>query len=154
MTPTEVQASQFAIMIAAGLPAADALRYFLPEEAVVDTTTLAEMARRWQRNRLVGEATSRLQGGDWTSLSKEQRIQLALDKHRGEMAYLLYSHNFADEMNPAVLNKMNTARQSLEAFLAGNAGKHDPFADFMRDLASGKVGKGAAKEQPPRIGLA
>lgn len=135
--PSAESASQFALMLAAGVPPADAIRYFLPEE--MDATSVANLARVWQRHRLVAEALTRLQGGEWVQLSHEQRIELVLRKAYMEMAYLLYSNNFADPaVHPGILARMQTARQALEAYKAGNAGKKDPFAEFIEDLRAGK----------------
>lgn len=126
-------------MILSGVPPEDALRYFLDEDVVVDSLTLTQWAKVWQKSRLVLAALVGLQGGDWATLSPQQRIQLALDKTYNEMAYLLYTRNYAAESNPNVKQKMDTCRTSLEAKLAGTAGKLNSLEEFFADLKSGKL---------------
>jgi hypothetical protein len=74
----------------------------------------------------------------WQEMSLQERIQYAIDKHYAEMAYFLYSRNYAD-LQGAEKAKADTCRMTLEAKLAGMAGKLDALSQFYADLASGKI---------------
>lgn len=145
MNPNAEQAYQFAQMVLAGLPAPDAVRYFLPEDAVVDSLNLTQLGQRWQAHRDVAAAMVRLQKGDWVSLSGAERIKLALDKHYNEMAYFLYTHNFAEITHPQLQAKSTACRMALEAKVAGTAGKMNELTRFWDDLATGKASLAPAR---------
>lgn len=150
MSPTKEQATQFALMTMAGCPAEDALRYFIPEDAVVDSLSLAQWAKAWPRHRLVMAAMVELQGGDWAALNPQARIQLALEKHYNEMAYYLYSHNYAAITHPNEKNKADTCRAALEIKAAGLSGKMDALSAFWSDLMKSE----GAKKPPLTMGHA
>lgn len=133
--PTAAQAYQFALMVLAGVPPVDAVAYFQDSEHLVDMYALA---REWQRSPLVAAELVKLQKGDWTALSAQDRIKLALDKHYNEMAYFLYSHNYSD-LDATKKSKADTCRVALEQKLAGMAGVMSPLASFWQDVQSGKV---------------
>jgi hypothetical protein len=135
MTPSPEQALQFAVMVNAGLPPSEAILYFTQE---TDTRLLAELTRAWQRSREVRKALASLMGRSWTEMSLQERCQAALDQHYTQLAYLLFSSHYA-EAQQADKTKLDTARQALEAKLAGTAGKGDVLSQFFDDVRSGKV---------------
>lgn len=139
MTPTQDQAYQFALMLMTGVPASEAVQYFLPDDLVVEADYPLKLAREWAKSKAVAQELVKLQKGEWTALTPQQRIQLALDKHYNEMAYFLYTHNYAEEHNPANKSKADTCRMALEAKLAGMAGKMNELATFWSDLMAGRV---------------
>lgn len=135
MLPTEEQAIQFAVMLQAGLPAADAIAYFTDS---ADPLELAHMLEAWRRSRAVKRAMLSLMGKPWQGMSLDERIRYALDIHYAQLAYLLYSSNYA-EVGSNDKSKLDTARVALEQKLAGLAGKGDALSEFFADLKSGKV---------------
>jgi hypothetical protein len=144
-TPDDSSALQFCIMLAAGLPATEAITYFTDER---DPGTLSAMLRSWTRSRTVRKAQTALLGRSWTEMTLDERIKAALDQHYSGLAYLLHSSNYL-EANAADKAKLDSARQALEAKLAGTAGKTDALSQFFADINSGKV-----KLQRPPVALA
>ena len=140
MSPTKEQASQFALMLASGAPAREAIRYFLPEDSpeVLTGSQVEQIASRWLADREVQKQITQLQGNDWTDLTTEQKMRLSLDKQYVEMAYFLYSRNYV-ELNGAERSKADTCRVALEAKLAGTAGKLNAVEQFWTDVTSGKI---------------
>lgn len=151
MVPTAEQAEAFATMMHVGAPAGEAIRYFLPDSEDWTHASIAALTERWLRNARVRAAAKRLMGRPWEEMSPEERIKHSLDKHYGELAYLLFSRNYAT-LEGADKTKADTARGVLEAKLAGLAGQLDPFQRFWEDFKAGKVelkgGAGAKKAAP------
>jgi len=80
---------------------------------------------------LVRDAVNRLNQGEWHTLSDDQRISIALTKHRAECAYFLYTHPLEDA-GGADLAKIELAREVLEKFTQGAIDPTDPLAAFAR----------------------
>lgn len=139
MAPTTEQAYQFALMTMAGVPAEEALPYFIEGAVEMDPLQFALLAKQWAKSRAVLEQIVLLQKGDWTTLTPQQRIQLALDKHYNEMAYYLYTHNYAEISNPNLKQKADTCRGALEAKVAGMAGKMNALSTFWEDVMAGRA---------------
>jgi hypothetical protein len=122
-------------VLSSGMPPEDAMAYFLPDMDPVDR--LAVM-RRWLPSANLQHAIRALQGKSWTEMDLQERIKISIDKHYTEVAYFLYTHNYAS-LTGADKTKADTCRQVLEAKLAGMAGKTDALSSFWNDLVSGKV---------------
>lgn len=135
MGPSKDQALQFAIMLGAGLPASEAILYFTESE---DPRELQEMLSGWMRSRAVKSAMAELQGKAWTDMSLEEQINNALNQHYRGLAYFLHSHHYA-EVGEKDKAKLDTARNALEAKVAGTAGKGDALSQFFADINSGKL---------------
>lgn len=135
MKPTEDQALQFCVMLQAGLPASEAIRYFIDSD---DPLTLATSLQTWQRSPAVKKALITLQGKSWTEMSLDEQCKAALNIHYAGLAFFLYSNNFS-EVGPTDKAKLDTARQAIEAKLAGMAGKTDALSQFLSDVQTGKV---------------
>ncbi len=135
MLPDKDQALQFAIMLQAGLPAAEAIRYFTDD---TDASLLAQMTAKWSNCAVVRKATAQLMGKSWTEMSLDERIKYALEQHYSALAYLLFSTNYLNA-NAGEKAKIDTARVALEAKQAGMAGKGDALSRFFDDLNSGKL---------------
>lgn len=133
--PTDEQALQFAIMLQAGLPAEQAIVYFLETD---DPAEVAATLGRWQKSRAVQKATLALLGKSWQDMSLDERIKTALDQHYSALAYLLFSTNYVT-VGQTDKGKLDTARVALEQKLAGTAGKGDALSRFFDDLNSGRV---------------
>ena len=136
MTPDKDSAFQFAVMLQAGLPAAQAILYFLPPD--VDPGEAALTCRKWLSSSTVKTASAKLLGKSWTDMTLDEKIKVALDHHYAGLAYFLFSHNYTDLGQQEKL-KADTARQALEAKMAGVAGKTDALSQFFNDINSGKI---------------
>ena len=122
-------------MLQAGLPASEAILYFTETS---DPQELAHMLRKWMTSKAVKEATSQLLGKSWTEMTLEEKIKTATDNHYAQLAYFLFSHNYSD-LGQVDKAKADTARQALEAKLAGVAGKGDALSQFFHDINTGKI---------------
>ncbi len=142
--PTTEQAKQFALMLATGVPATDALRYFLPEDVHEDV--VKELAPRWLRCAAVRDAQVVLNGAEWSVLSPQARIEKALEKHYSEMAYFLFTTNYGD-LDGAKKSKADSCRNALEAKLAGMQGQMNELARFYMDQLE-KANATAAGHKP------
>lgn len=135
MKPTPDQARQFAIMLQAGLPARDAIRYFAESD---DQIQVSQQLQEWQRSREVARAMSNLMGKSWQDMNLDEKINHALDLHYSALAYFLFSNNYSD-LEGSDKAKADTARQALEARLAGTAGKGDALSQFFDDINRGRI---------------
>jgi len=134
--PTKDQAHQFALISSSGMPHAEVIRYFYPDEE--NQTNLRALLQMWLKSKVVQEAILAIQGKAWQEMSLEERIKYSVDKHYSELAYYLYSNNYA-ELEGTARQKADTCRQTLETKLAGMAGKLDAVTSFWADVVSGKV---------------
>ena len=151
--PSPEQAEAFAIMLNVGMPPADAMGYFV-DLSDWNPGAIRGLADRWLRSRLVVAASRKLMGKGWEEMTAEERIKHAVDKHYGELAYFLYSHNYST-LEGVDKIKADTARQVLEAKLAGLAGQLDPMArfwdDFRKGMLEGKLGRPRPVPPPPTL---
>ncbi len=136
--PTKDEAHQFAIIVSSGVPSIHAIHYFLSDEEARDANVSQAIHDRWLRSREVQSAQAKLMGKPWESMSLMERITYSIDKHYTELAYYLYSHNYS-LLTGAEKTKADTARQVLEAKLAGMSGKMDALSLFYADVMSGKI---------------
>ena len=126
------EAREFALMILAGAPVADIVPYFWPN--AMDEQTLIACEELWPQQPEVQRAIEQLAGGEpWHKLSDEDRWELALKKHYSELAYILWTTNYAEAEGPA-RTKADTCRTAIEAKGAGMAGRDSPLAQFYHDL--------------------
>jgi hypothetical protein len=136
MTITDEMAHAFATMLQAGLPSQEAASYFTESE---DPGDLANVLHAFQKSRKVKQATLELMGGvAWQDMDLSARMRHALDIHYSQLAYLLHSQHYAD-LNATEKQKADTARTTLEAKIAGQAGKGTPLERFFADLENGKL---------------
>lgn len=136
-------------LLHAGLPQLQAMAYLVPEyDRGVSKTLRIGWRRRWMNDPLLLDAAKRLNGGEWVSLDAERRLEIALDKHYAELAYFLYTHDYAD-LEEVDLKKADVAREALAAKLnaAESEGDDAPWTRFVRDLMEGKV----AAVRPPQL---
>lgn len=133
--PTLEEAHSFAVMIDAGLPEEQAIRYFY--EAADPAEIKAELAR-WLRSTRVRRAQADLQGKSWQDMTLEERIDTGLTRHYNGLAWFLYARNYSDA-NQTEKAKLDTARSALEAKRAGQAGAADPLSRFFEDLKAGRL---------------
>ena len=129
---TTREAAQFASMVLSGAPAGEVVRYFWPANTSEDL--LAASEDEWPMQPEVLEALQQQTGGmPWHQLSDDQRLDLSLKKHYNEMAYFLWTTNYA-ECGGSEKMKSDTCRQAIETKVAGMAGRESPLAQFYHDL--------------------
>jgi hypothetical protein len=128
----DAEAREFAVMVLSGAPVADVVPYFWT--SAVDEAVLLACEEWWPRQTEVVEAIQQLTGGEpWHQLTDEARWDLALTKHYNELAYVLWTTNYAEVTGPAKA-KADTCRQAMEAKVAGMAGTESPLSRFYHDL--------------------
>ena len=138
------EAREFAVMVLSGAPRADSAPSFWAGGG--DEETLLACETLWPRQTEVVEAMQRLTGGQpWHELTDEARLDLALTKHYNELAYVLWTTNYAD-VTGAAKTKADTCRQAIEAKVAGMAGKESPLARFYHDLLTRYDADGATTQ--------
>jgi hypothetical protein len=130
---SEDNALQFAVMLHAGLPAAEAILYFTESD---DPAEIGLQLRRWMASKMVRSASAKLMKKPWQQMSLDERCRYALDQHYSQLAYLLHSEHYG-EADLAHKAKLDTARSAIEAKLAGMAGKTDALSQFVADLRAG-----------------
>lgn len=147
MSPSKDEALQLALMVTAGMPTIEAIKYFYPSEP--DPERIRFEHDRWMRTDEVKRAIKHVQGGkNWQEMSLEERIKFAVDKHYSELAYFLYTNNYAT-LTGADRQKADICRAALEAKLAGTAGKMDALTSWFDDVKSGRVKlPGVAQSSP------
>jgi hypothetical protein len=129
---SEPEALNFALMLLAGASASVASSYFLPPG--YGQVDVEEAVDTWPRQPEVLKALQTLTGGvPWHEMSDEERINLALKKHRNEMAFMLWTMNYA-EVSGVDKAKLDTCRESLEAVIAGTAGKGNEMEQFYQEI--------------------
>ena len=129
---TKSEAAEFATMVLSGAPVAEIVRYFWDIE--VPDEVLLGCEDQWPVQQEVVAAVRLQMGGDsWHRLTDAQRLDVSLRKHYNEMAYFLWTTNFAESEGGAKL-KADTCRQAIEAKVAGMAGRESPLASFYHDL--------------------
>lgn len=132
--PTPEQAHAFCVMLNAGLPAEQAILYFIDSE---DPLAISLVLAKWQRSKEVGRAAKALLGKDWQDLTTDEMIDKALDQHYRSLAWFLRSTNYTSA-GQVEKQKLDSARTALEAKKAGTAGKTDALSAFYADMKAGK----------------
>lgn len=128
-------ARSFVQLLMAGVTAIEALRFLSPEYWQYCTR---DQRRNWlvevQASSFVADETDRHNEGAWQDLESADRLRIALDKHFAEMAYFLFTHNFADPS--ADRAKMTEAREAIVAKIEqGEGGGGNAFDTFLKALA-------------------
>jgi|TARA_R110002020_G_scaffold15542_3_gene55205 hypothetical protein len=130
---TKQEAEQFVMMVLSGAPVSEVVRYFWDEPLSDEELLVYEEA--WPSQPEVLAVMERMTGGTWHRMSDEQRLDASLSKHYNEMAYFLWTTNYASSAGADKL-KADTCRQAIEAKVAGMAGRESPLAQFYHDLLS------------------
>lgn len=133
--PSDEQAMQFAIMLSAGLPAEQAIQYFIETN---DPAELALVLSKWQRSRSVQRAQVKLLGKSWQEMSLDEKIEAGLNQQYANLAYLCWSVNYVTA-GDREKSKLDAAIKMLEAKKAGVAGQGDALSVFLSDVKSGRV---------------
>lgn len=95
---------------------------------------MSKWALAWQRDPLLLSANTELVGAEWQDLDGERRLQIAIDKHMAELAYLLYSRSYATLQGRDV-DKADNARTAILEYLAAKGGDPSaPWVKYLREL--------------------
>ncbi len=138
---TADEAVAFAQIVLSGVPVPEAVQYFWTDP--LTETELVQYEAAWPRQEAVIAAIDAVAGGaPWHRLTDPQRMGVALTKHYNELAYVLWTTNYA-ELAGAEKVRADTARTAIEAKLAGMAGRESPLATFYTELLA-KVATEAA----------
>ena len=132
-TLTKKEAEQFVMMVLSGAPVPEVVRYFC-DPSLTDAE-LVQYEEQWPIQPEVLAVMERMTGGTWHKMSDEERLDTSLAKHYNEMAYFLWTTNYASSAGADKL-KADTCRQAIEAKVAGMAGRESPLAQFYHDLLS------------------
>lgn len=136
MNPSKEQAFQFATMLRAGLPAEQAIVYFLSPEQQTDPLLVGLTLQKWTSSPLVAAESARLEGKEWTSMTQDEMLNAAIGQHYRSLAWFLYSNNYTSA-NQVEKSKLDSARSAVESKLAGTAGKLNALDQFYQDIKSG-----------------
>jgi hypothetical protein len=129
---TRAEAEQFAQMVLSGAPVPEVVRYFWEVSLEEEDARVYEGA--WPVQPEVLSAMERLSGGvPWHQLKDEVRLDVSLRKHYNELAYFLWTTNYAECVGSDKM-KADTCRAAIEAKVAGMAGKESPLSRFYHDL--------------------
>lgn len=120
------------------MPSMQAIVYFVDAEIEADPNLVKSIHDKWLRSGVVRAAILALQGKPWQGMDLMEKLRYSVDRHYAQMAYYLYTHNYS-ELTAQEKAKADTARQVLEAKLAGRAGKETPLEEFTRELLEGKL---------------
>lgn len=92
-----LMASDFARLLAAGVPSIDAAAFVAP--AYYESAERKDF-RKWAsvlaNDRRTLDAVVELNGGQWIDLQPQERLVIARDKYLAECAYVLYTHSRAE----------------------------------------------------------
>lgn len=146
-----VTAAEFVKLQFAGLPYPHVMHYLAPEYwATLDDEARGRAINQWLASPLVAKAAADFNKGAWQDLARERRVELALDKHASELAYLLYTHNVNDIDDSLTLKKVNDARAALfEMQRLSQGGDQSAFARMVADLLAGTIDR-EGEFEPPR----
>lgn len=117
-TLTAESAYEIAKLLAAGCPIGVACAFVWPkyDASLVGYSDDDVVRARWHENvardRLTLDAVTKLNGAEWQNLPKEERLQIALDKHFAECAFVLYTNNYSTAEND-VKRTMDVAAERL-----------------------------------------
>lgn len=138
---SERTAMEFVKLQAAGLPYTHIFHYLgAAWWALLDEDVQTATIGAWLASPMVARAAVTLNGGAWQDLDKDTRIDIALDKHASQLAYLLYTTNPNDVEDKLTLEKIRDARGALfEMQRLAQGGEQGAFAKMVADLLAGKV---------------
>lgn len=146
---TEPLAADFVKLLLAGVTPIEALRFLQPAYWAYCN---AHQRRAWltevQASSLVADETDRLNEGAWQDIEAGDRLRLALEKHYAEMAYFLYTNNFADPS--ADRAKMTEAREAIVAKIEAGDGKGGSVFDVFLQKLAGRADLAEPPRLPPR----
>jgi len=135
------EADVFAALLHSGVPMTTVVAMFLQKGEK------AEEARpAWSTQDAVRKAIAKLDDGKaWHEWTDKERQDRALARHYNSLCYYLWSTNYP-ELAGEARAKADTARQALEAKIAGTAGQGDAVTEFYKEV----VAAFKAKKKEPR----
>lgn len=148
---TAAFASEFVKLLHAGIPPLSALSYFSPAHFdTLDRHNRLLWLSKWERSPLMAAASTKFMKGQWQDLDKDSRLELALDKHMAELAYLLFTSDYA-KSEGAETKKIDAARDAITHWIAqGDEDVDSPYVRALKDLLEGKLTDAAG---PPQLAV-
>mgnify|MGYP003639603882 FL=1 len=129
---TDREAAEFARILLSGAPVPEAVQYFW--DGPIEEAVHQACVETWPTQPVVLKTIRQLTGGEvWHQQTDQSRLDVSLTKHYNELAYFLWTTNYA-ECDGATKLKADTCRQAIEAKVAGMAGRESPLAQFYHDL--------------------
>lgn len=151
---TDQTALELVKLIHSGIPGVLCLSYIAPQ--FYDTQTDKQRATwlaDWQRHPLMAKAAAHFNKAEWQDLDGDARLHIALDKHLAELAYYLYTSDFA-LLEGLAYKKLADAREALMTHLdASESGDETPFMKAMRDLLADKIGAAGPPQLPMDVAI-
>lgn len=137
---TPAFAAEFVKLLHAGISPLHALAYFAPQHFdSLDRSGRLAWLSKWERDPLMATASVSFMKGLWQDLDKDTRLEIALDKHMAELAFLLYSSNYKDAEGTE-LKKLDSARDAITQWISqGDESADTPYVRALRDLLEGKL---------------
>ncbi len=139
-------ADELALLLETGLTEDMAVHALVPG---ISPEACARAVVRWMKHPLMLGAVTTLHGGKWHRLTPDQRISLALSKHRAQCARYLMETEFSSTTGLA-FTKLSEARSVLEKFTAGEIDPSDPLAAFARTAKAVMEKAAQAQSERPR----
>lgn len=137
---TDTVALEFVKLIHTGISAESAVIFLVPSIAASELDDDSKVAfaekivKQWHKSRLVFDALARFSGGAWQDLDPDRRLSITRDKAYAEMAYFIYSHDYA-KLEGVDLKKYNDARVAIDERLKGSDNVDSPFEKALRAIA-------------------
>lgn len=128
-TLTAERAAWLVKLLHAGLPAANAVAYILPDAPNQDA-----IAKVWMNDPLLLQATVTFMKGPWEELEPDQRLVLARDKFLAENAYFLYTHTLESLAADDQIGQAKYAYDTICAYLKGSEAVDDPVKAFLSEM--------------------
>jgi hypothetical protein len=130
-------AAQWVRLRASGVPAVEALAYFFKGDEHLTKVAIAKRAQEWDTHALTKAAWDAFNGGAWEELDDDKRVEVAVDHHIAQCAYVLYT---ADITHPdAAMKKIEYAKDTILAKLDADRnteGDGGVFAEFLHKLTT------------------
>lgn len=130
----EKNAHTYVLLQMAGVPPRLALKSLKPSYySRLSGDQRLTWRKDWDCSQMVVDAQDTLSGGNWETLTPEQREKAALDKHFSEMAFFLMANHFYTAWGDD-LKKMTMAREALVERTQSNHDPNGAFAVMLRRL--------------------
>ena len=143
---TSALADAFIKIVNAGIPALTAVAYCASD---VPYERHPIVLAAWLNDPLLLKSAADFNGGEWQDLAPDDRLDIALDKHFAELAYYLWSHNYASAEGVELTKAIEARKAIVEKLKGVGEGDDTPFVKAMRDLVSGAI----SEATPPQLGV-
>lgn len=152
ITLTDDYVLLFAKLLTVGYPPEMAVKaMFPPMEPLQLTSTVAA----WMADTRIHHEVASINGGQWHTLDKMKRFELAYEKMQAEAAFWMWSTNWATLSAKEDLDKAKQAREMLANVLGKKIDDDDPMQAFARMAVTltqnAEAERAAAKKKAPQL---